>query len=237
MTAGALIYDVDKKLAVPDCDITTWEDMPWDGPHRFQEPKGVHPRPAGVAVKQIVLHWTASEREGAAGAQRTLESMSARTDAGCHVLTTNGGRNWQFADLLTEQTSHVSHKIVVTKSIGLEVSDYGWVPKGQRIPRAGRGRKRYSAKMQGWTPTMADFYPEQQDSINKMCAAMCTAFGIPLQVMLAPFVTRSDEELEEFEGVLAHCHCALGDHPKNDPGTEPMYGVDAYFKMLRGEEA
>lgn len=227
---GALIYDVDKKIIVPDCDIITFEDSDL----RFKEPRGVHPRPPGTKITQIVLHWTASEREGHAGAMRCMESMSNRTDAGCHILTTNEGRNWQFADLLTEQTSHVSHKIVVGKSIGLEVSNYGWVPKGKSIPRAGKARERYSAKMQGWKPTMADFFPEQQDSINKMCAALCIAFGIPLQVMLEPFETRSNAELEEFEGVLAHCHCALGKHPKNDPGTRPMYAVAEYFKTAYG---
>jgi len=229
MPTGALVYDGDKKIVVPDVHIQTWHDNPKLEMH---EPKGVHQRPADTEITQIVLHWTASERVGQSGAERTFDNMGHRKDAGAHIVVTNEGNGWQGADLTRMYTSHVSHRIVKPKSIGIEVSCYGWVPKGQPIPSLGKARERYKAKIQGWRPEVANYFPEQQAFINAVCTAMCEELGIPKVVMLEPFETRSNQELREFKGVLGHLHCALGDHPKSDPGTKPLIALAQHFGQV-----
>ncbi len=225
---GALVYDTDKKIIVPDAEIHTWHDV---ADIEMKAPKGVHPRPVGTAITQIVLHWTASERAGEAGAIRTAKNMSNRKDAGAHIIVTNEGIAWQTTDLVLNYTSHVSHKIVAPKSIGIEVSCYGWLPKGEPIPSLGKDRERYRADFEGWRPTVANYFPPQQATINAICSAMCEAFDIPKVVMLAPFGQRSNQVLREYKGVLAHMNCALGKNPKKDPGPAPMIALDAHFRQ------
>jgi N-acetyl-anhydromuramyl-L-alanine amidase AmpD len=229
MSGGALVYGVDKKIIVPDADVRTWHDYP---KIEMKEPKGVHPRPKDTAITQIVLHWTASERVGQDGAERTVKNMSNRTDAGAHLIVTNEGIVWQTTDLETMFTSHVSHKIVRPKSIGIEVSCYGWLPKGQPIPSPGKDRERYKANFEGWKPTVANYYPAQQAAVNAVVTAMCETFNIPKVVMLEPFGVRSNKELREYEGVLAHMNCALGKNPKKDPGPKPMIALHEHFASL-----
>jgi N-acetyl-anhydromuramyl-L-alanine amidase AmpD len=226
MPTGALVYNKQEKIVVPNTHIKTWHDSGL----RLQTPKGVHPRPAGTKVTQIVLHWTSSEREGEAGAKRFVESMNSRKDAGAHILITNEGIVWQLADLTAELTSHASHRAVKPQSIGIEVSNYGWLKRGRKVPSRGAGRERYRALTNGWRPTMANFYPAQQEAINHICWAMCEVLDIPKEVMLSPFAVRSSRELRDFEGVLGHCHCATGKNPKSDPGTKPLIAVSEYFK-------
>lgn len=226
MTIGALVYNEQEKILVPNTRIKTWHDSGL----RLTTPKGVHPRPQGSTVSQIVLHWTSSEREGEEGAKRFVESMNSRKDAGAHILITNEGTVWQLADLVTELTSHVGHKIVKKQSIGIEVSNYGWLKKGRRMPSLGAAREQYKALTNGWRPLMANFYPAQQDAINAICLAMCEALDIPKNVLLSPFRVRSGRELRSFKGIIGHCHCATGKHPKSDPGTKPLIAVSEYLK-------
>jgi len=238
---GALLYDGDRKIVVPDCEIHTYADtMGHDGkPLRLVEPKGVHPRDEGQRVTQIVLHWTASERDGLEGARDVLRNLSARKDAGCDILVTNDGVAYQYADLTLDMTTHVSHRIVRRQSIGIEVSCTGWLAKGRSRSEVAAQREWYREPMQGWRPTVANYFPAQQETVNKICTAICLALDIPLQVMLGDskgsFRSRSNKVLREFEGVLGHLHCARGKHPKSDPGTRPLRAVAEHFAAV--EEA
>jgi N-acetyl-anhydromuramyl-L-alanine amidase AmpD len=189
---------------------------------RFEEPKGVHPRPTDAEVDKITLHWTASERVGQKGAEDVLRNMKARKDAGCHLFVENGGEVWQFADLVTEMTTHVSHKVVKPSSIGIEVSDYGWLKNHAKAPTAGKDRPKYETTIHGWRTTYADYYLPQKEAVLAVCTAICEQLGIPKQVMRAPWRVRGNKELRAFQGVHGHLHCALGKNPKTDPGTSPL---------------
>lgn len=189
---------------------------------RFTAPRGVHPRPATTKITQVVLHSTASERTGRKGAEDMLRNMSARKDAGCHLGITNDGQVWQYCDLVTDMASHVSHAIVNPRSIGIEVSNYQWVEDHSKVKGLGKDRGKYKATIHGWSSTHADYYPEQHQAVLVVCSAICKRLDIPLDVMLAPWRVRSNQELREFSGVLGHLHCALGEHPKTDPGTKPL---------------
>jgi len=196
----------------------------------FVAPKGVHPRPKDAVVNKIVLHWTASERDGEEGARTVLRNMSARKDAGCHMLVTNDGQVWQFNDLMRDMASHVSHRVVNPASIGIEVSDYGWLKDHTEAPSAGRNREKYVAVIHGWRTTFADYYPTQHDAVQAVCTAICEHLGIPKEVMLEPWRVRSNKKLRNFAGVLGHLHCASGRRPKTDPATKPLELLADYWK-------
>jgi len=237
MTDGALIYDGEKKIVVPDCAIRTYADTfvadePGSEPLRFKAPKGVRHN-QDRTVDLIVVHWTASERVGLDGARRTLFNMSARKDAGCHLLITNEGTVWQLADLTRDMTTHVGHRAVRRRSIGIEVSCQGWVKKGRKMHDLAKAREWYRDKSQGWRPTMANFFPEQQDALNRVCVAMSLALDIPLAVMLDPFRQRSNRKLKQFQGVIGHVHCSK---TKSDPGTKTLQAIDAHYKSITERE-
>jgi len=198
---------------------------------RFIQPRGVHPRPAGAVVDKITLHSTGSERVGAKGAKDLLRNMSARRDAGCHIFIENGGEVWQFADLVRDMTTHVSHRVVKVASIGFEVSNYQWKKNHDDAPSAGRDRPKYEATIHKWRTTHADYYPAQQASVLALCTAICDHLVIPKQVLRAPWRVRSNKTLRAFKGVHAHLHCALGENPKTCPGTGPLDALAASWGL------
>jgi N-acetyl-anhydromuramyl-L-alanine amidase AmpD len=214
---GKLIF-AGEELLVVGAEIHNFKDTGL----RFQEPKGVHPRPKSAKVTKVVLHSTSSERVGRQGAEDIFRNMSARKDAGCHLAITNDGQVWQLCDLVTDMASHVSHSIVNPASIGIEVSNYQWVKDHSKVTGPGKDREKYKATIHGWTSTHADYYPAQHQAVLIVCSAICKHLGIPLDVMLAPWRVRSNQELRDFSGVHGHLHCALGEHPKTDPGTRPL---------------
>lgn len=224
---GYLIID-GESVFVPGVTIRNFEETG----KRFVEPRGVHPRPSDVTINKLVLHWTSSERDGKDGAEAVLRNMSNRRDAGCHFVVTNDGVVWQYADLVRDMTSHVSHRVVCPASIGFEVSCYGWVEDHSEVKGAGRDRHKYSTTIHKWRTRVADYFPAQHEAVQAVCTGICEHMGIPKDVMLNPWRVRSNRELRSFGGALGHLHCALGKNPKIDPGTRPLELLARHWGIL-----
>jgi hypothetical protein len=219
---GAIIVN-GQKYVIPGVEVHTWHDhsmlfKPPNAPVRF------------VLPTWFVIHWTASERVGEAGAKLMFDNLKAR-GLSVEFMITNEGTIWQFFDPGEFHGRHCSR--LNSKSLGVEVSGYGWAAKPGRVARGDTARRRvYEARIHGWKTEWFDFLDEQYKALFGLADAVTTALpSIPRRVERAPFGRRSDEYFATHAGFCGHFQGASFKkrHPKCDPGTKPLIDLADHF--------
>ncbi len=191
----------------------------------FQGRPFVHAPKRQQRPRWIVLHWTASERVGTPGDDLLHKSLSRR-GLSVDFFVDNDGVIFQHNDPGESYTRHAGR--INSQAIGIEVSNYGWVPRARPVPKLGRDRETYRAAVHGRPVKMANYYPLQQRAVNVLVSALCDAFEIPRRVELAPFTQRRRAYLDDPQqgGVMGHLHCHRS---KVDPGPRVLQAVDEYL--------
>lgn len=215
------------RVVLSEQPVQTWEDHGL----RFDRENTAEAR--RFPPRWVVLHWTASERNGLDGAGIIFNSLLRRRPVGLSVefFVDNEGTVFQFADPDEVRCRHASR--VNDSSIGIEVSAIGYDRPGRHEPRITETRPRYRSPglHGGWRPHLYDYFPVQQKAVNKLVEALLIFFGIEDRVELEPWSRRPKFHFDEREGVCGHIHCAsLGvKHPKIDPGPNPLIALDEYL--------
>lgn len=101
--------------------------------------RGTRPR-SGHRIDRLVGHWTAgSPHTGPSSGPKVVRRMRARTrddgrpmDVGIHFVISWDGLIWQTADL-AEGTTHVGHRGVNARSIGVECCWPGTMRQAERL--------------------------------------------------------------------------------------------------------
>lgn len=220
MTEGGIIIG-GRKIVVP-VPVHTWHDT-----GLAFAPANVKPRK--VPVRWGVIHWTASERTGLAGAEQMHRSLTAR-GLSVEFMVTNDGDIYQFIDPAESSAHHCSR--LNPFSVGVEVSGIGWAGKPGFTPRGDTARRRiYTDTVHGWKTDWFDFLPEQQRAVNAWADAMSLALGIDREAETYTFERRTDSDFRRNSGFCGHLHGAWlsKKNPKCDPGTAPLIALEQHF--------
>jgi len=220
---GAIILG-GKKVIVPGVRVATWHDhgMTFDLEHAPSREE---------AIRWLVLHWTASERRGEAGAAKIHNTLTSR-GLSVDFAITNEGDLWQFVDPLERRCRHASR--ANPYSIGVEVSAVGWVRPGRELTGDTAQRERYRATIHGWSTELLDYLEPQHRAVAGLADALVEGAGLEPRVEMAPYTRRSRRYLEAHGGVMGHLHCAAWvKHPKIDPGPRPLQRLAAHFEERR----
>jgi len=218
---GAIIIG-GEKIVLPGVRVHTWHD------HGMSFEIAQAPR-REEAIRWCVLHWTASEREGEAGASQIHRTLVSR-GLSVEFAITNEGAIWQFVVPAERRCRHCSR--VNPFSVGVEVSGVGWARPGRPSLGATTRRRRYTATVHGWRTTWLDYLPEQHWAVAGLADALLEALPeLGRRVELEPFERRSDAHLARQSGFCGHLHAAWLSkaHPKCDPGPAPLIQLDAYL--------
>jgi hypothetical protein len=187
---------------------------------RVRQDLAYEPGSNGVALRVRrpdlgVLHWTAGE-----GPAPQVYGVLARKRLSIHFIIDNDGVIWQCCDPGLYRCAHAGPR-ANDRSVGIEVTGYGWAKPGERPMNA--TRTRYEATIHGWTTTWADYLPTQYAALGPLCDMLSDVLEIP---RLMPTVWRRliSRELAEYSGWCGHLHVDRleKEHPKCDPGTRPL---------------
>ena len=190
---------------------------------RFKVGKGARRRFPKQKIDLIVLHWTGGE----ASALSTFRTLTRR-DLGAEFVIDNSGVIWQFADPATIDTFDAGY--VNPRSVGIEITNYGFRSSRSKVPSAGRYRPMYETVMNGQTRHFAGFYPVQIQAALALCGTLRAALrNVKRQIprdpdgnILRRVMTKA--EILEYAGVLGHFHVSRA---KSDPGLDIFDAFDA----------
>jgi len=194
--------------------VLTWHQ------HKMQfiEGEGARRRHPKQKIDLIVLHWTGGE----ATARQTFKVLTGR-ELGVEFVIDRQGLIWQFADPARIDTFDAGP--VNPRSVGIEMTNYGFRRPNTPVPRHGRVRPLWRQLLNGRQREFASFFPAQVDSAVHLCDALCRVLpAVPRRIprdkrgaVLKRTMTRS--ELREYSGILGHFHVS---RRKSDPGTDLM---------------
>jgi len=170
-------------------------------------------RPRKGAPDRIVLHWTGGEGSG----PQVFQVLKTR-GLSIHFVVDGTGTIWQFLDPASDHAYHAG-RVENPRSIGIEVSCYGFRRWPRSIPEKGADRKVYPCTIHGRPRHVADYRPEQHKAIAALCSALCDSLGIPKRVHVDPRRCLSVAERKHMAGVIGHYHISPR---KLDPGTRPL---------------
>ena len=164
----------------------------------------------------IIWHWTGGENS----AQTTYHTLINR-NLGVAFCIDRQGVIYQFLDPVLYDPKDTGGRMG-RRSISIEVANYGFRARGQRIPTRGRDRATDEERIHGVKVSCARFYPQQVESIAALTKVLCAELEIPLVFPREPtgqvaFRELDSEEKYVFRGVIGHFHKT--DH-KYDPGFQ-----------------
>ena len=176
---------------------------------------GARRRNPKTLIDLFVLHWTGGEGD----AKACFDVLDTR-ELGVEFCIDREGDIFQFADPVFVDTFDAGS--VNPRSIGVEITNYGFRDIASQIPKYGRDREIYDAIMRGKLRKFARFYPEQIKSAIALVDAVTAALpSIPRCLagknakLFTGTMTRS--QLAAYTGVIGHFQ--LSDN-KSDPGTD-----------------
>lgn len=201
-----------------DAPVLTWHDHGLT----FKAGHGARRRHEKQRIDLCVLHWTGAEST----ARQTFRVLSGRS-LGVEFLIDRQGIVWQFADPALIDTFDAGP--VNRRSVGVEITNYGFRRPNQKVPLFGQDRPLYTTQLNGRQRSFAAFYPCQLQS----AIALCDGIRGPLRHIEKAiprngtnrFIQRvlKKRELDSFAGVLGHFHVS---ERKADPGTEIFEALD-----------
>lgn len=162
----------------------------------------------------IIWHWTGGENS-AATTYNTLINRSL----GVTFCIERDGTIYQFLDPVLYDPRDTGGQMG-RRSISLEVANYGFRLKGQRIPTRGKDRILDDERIHGVKLRCARFFPDQINSIAALTKVLCVELGIPMVFPREPdgsiaFRELSRQEKRVFQGIIGHFHKT---DQKYDPG-------------------
>jgi len=210
-----IVADMRIEIAAP---VLTWKDHGLT----FIEGKGARRRFKKQKIDLHVAHFTGGEGT----ARQTFRTLTGRR-LGVEFLIDSWGVVWQFADPARIDTFDAGH--VNPRSVGTEITCYGFRRPGKAIPRPGRDRPVYTTTLNGRLRQFAAFTPWQLKAFLALDEGLRTVLPairrrIPRngnRRLIRRKLTKA--ELATFSGVLGHFHVS---RPKSDPGTELFDALD-----------
>ncbi len=161
-----------------------------------------------------VLHWTAGENR----AETTFHYLEFK-GLSVHFVIDNDGVIWQFGDPAIFACQHAGR--ANARSVGIEVSCYGWRRHNDRNPNSNRGE--CETEIHGWKTTVADYLPAQYFALDRLCTTLSDLLPIPKRASMLRRRLTSDE-FDAYSGWVGHYHVdrLSKKHPKIDPGSAPL---------------
>lgn len=164
----------------------------------------------------FVLHWTGGEGS-AKGCFNVLNSR----ELGVEFYIGNDGVIYQFADPIFVDTFDAGS--MNPRSIGVEISNYGFRGDPKTIPSVGKTRPLYKGTIRGREIEMARYFPAQLEAaynLVKSCTDACPTipFAIPGDdsgKLFTKTMTRAQET--KYKGIVGHFHIS---DQKTDPGID-----------------
>lgn len=200
-------------------------DVVWWGDSGLEVKVGSGARRRKEDINFFVLHWTGGEGD----AYRVFETLQTGRSVklGAEFIIDGDGVIFQCCDPLVVDTFDAGRWN--PWCAGVEIVNYGFRRSVNDIPKRGKHRRRYPARMRGLKRTYAAFTKAQQKSALALCDAVCLGLDLPHCVPREQDGSHADRtlsrlEIESFRGVLGHYH--LSDR-KSDPGT-------SIFRVLEG---
>lgn len=163
----------------------------------------------------IMWHWTGGE-----GSAATCYHTLLNRGLSVSFFIDRDGKIWQFADPLFWDPQDTGGQIG-TRTVSIEIANYGFRRKPEHIPRRGRDRYTDTEKIHGVKIDVARFYPAQIDAVAALTKVLCRELEIPIRF------PREDGELilrrmtwgemAAFTGIVGHFHKT---RKKLDPGFQ-----------------
>lgn len=207
MQATGLI--IGGKVIPCDHPVFNWND------HGLKFVAGKGARKRTLPIDLFVNHYSAGE-----GSYKTLFNVLNGRGLSCDFCIDAEGNIYQFSDPADTVTYHVGDQN--NRSVGVEITSYGYRAKASDIPSDGRKRKTHEAIIHGKKLTMASFYDVQHKAALALNKAVCSHLGIPMamptkdgQKVTGDVLTK--EQMKNFKGIVGHLHCS---DKKIDPSTE-----------------
>lgn len=192
--------------------VFNWHDHGME----FRPGDGARKRIAKQTIDLFVWHWT-----GGSGDMDALYRVLDSRELGVEFGIDRTGAIYQFADPLLVDTYDAGP--YNPRSVGCEVSNYGFAAKDRPVPKADRDRPTYATVQNGKTRTFARFFPAQLAASVALGNAVSDAIPtIPKRIptdakgVLYPD-TMKRAELATFSGHLGHYHLT---DSKSDPGAD-----------------
>ena len=211
-----IFADMRVEIAAP---VITWHEHSLT----FKVGKGARRRHPKQKIDIHCVHWTGGEGTARA-THRTLTSR----ELGVEYLIDPWGIVWQFADPAKLDVFDV--KTISPRSVGTEITNYGFRRPGQPIPRPGRDRPIYRTQLNGRARSFAAFTPWQLKALLALDAGLRTVCpAIKKQIPRngnGRLIRRKlkKAELDNYSGVLGHFHVSSR---KLDPGTDIFEALEA----------
>jgi len=177
----------------------------------------------------IVLHWTGGEGSG-----EQVIKVLRRRGLSVHFIIERGGQILQTCDPAKVVCFHAGK--FNSRSIGIEVVNYGFRKWNVAVPKRGQTRDREVETIHGKERRVAKFYPSQLSAVRVLTELLCDEMVIPARVprysngMLVDSVP-SKEYLDSFSGICGHFHLSKR---KIDPGREilEMFQYDSQGRLV-----
>src|SRR6478736_9531980 len=135
---------------------------------QFKPGDGARKRIPKQLIDLFVWHWT-----GGSGTMEALYSVLDTRELGVEFGIDRKGDIYQFADPLLVDTYDAGP--YNPRSVGCEISNYGFTGPGRPIPSKDRDRGTYAMVMNGKTRTFARFYVVQLDAAHALGDAVSAA--------------------------------------------------------------
>lgn len=187
--------------------VKLWSDF--DPPLTFVGKKNTVKRT--VPPDLIIWHWTGGEN----GPETIWNTLINRNLGVSFAIDRDGDENmpstiYQYLDPLEWDPRDTGGQMG-KRSISIEVANYGFRGKGQRIPTRGRDRIVDEERIHGVKLRVARFYPQQVNAIAALTKVLCLECGIPLKFPREADGTLALRELtnpekRRFKGVISHFH-------------------------------
>lgn len=192
--------------------VFNWNDHGME----FKPGDGARRRIPKQLIDMFVWHWT-----GGSGSMEALFGVLDTRDLGVEFGIDRDGDIYQFADPLLVDTYDAGP--YNPRSVGCEVSNYGFTGKDRPVPAKDRDRGTYTTVQNDRVRTFARFYQQQLEAALALGNAVSDAIpSIPKRVptdakdVLYPDTMRRSA-LASFAGHVGHYHLT---DSKSDPGAD-----------------
>lgn len=162
----------------------------------------------------IIWHWTGGENS----AETTFNTLINRS-LGVTFCIDRDGVIYQFLDPVLYDPKDTGGRMG-RRSISLEVANYGFRMRGQKIPTRGKDRILDDERIHGVKLRCARFHPIQINSIAALTKVLCAELDIPMVFprekdgsIAYRELTRPEKRV--FKGIIGHFHKT---DQKYDPG-------------------
>jgi len=167
-------------------------------------------------IDLVVWHWTGGE-----GSPSTVVRTLKRRKLGIEFAIGRDGVIRQYCDPIEVDTADAGR--FNSRSVGVELVNYGFTMRNRPIPRLGKKRPVYQCILQNRQRSFAHFTSNQLVEGLALANTLSDALSIPRQVpvdeeyLMVLGRTMANEEADSFKGHVGHFHLS---ERKSDPGFD-----------------